>query len=342
MGEKNIDFIVKKDGGKNREREEEKGKEELKWSNPAPLSKEENKEKKWGAKRLPRLFSFWIKDKKDNKDINKENIKNLREEVLKTIKEKEEKNTPIFTREKIKENEKKELADGIDLLPKADTRLDAHLVKGAEKNYKEKKVVEEKKAEWERTDVLETNLIEGEMVSFFNVKKNISFLIIVFSLVILILGGSYLGMYFWTKEINKTTEDSTRVSGAQNQQITVLEKEKKEIYTFGRKLELVEYLLNNHVYWTNFLRFLEENTLNEVYYISFSGDLGGSYGLPAVTQNYSLIDKQIETFLKNKEVNEVSVKSGQFGAGSTDKASVIFNLDLKINPNIFFKNGDKK
>jgi hypothetical protein len=331
-----ISFIAKKNG-LNKKKEE---KEEVKWSRPAPLPEEkaktENKEEK--NNKSSDFFSFFKKETADKKDI-----KNLREEVLRTIKENkgDKKDEKKDERQEKKYKNKEVAAENAPKELKGSSLFNKNFWKSGKKNYSLSIPPPPAPSQrWERPQVLETNLIEGEIAPFFNLRKNIPIFIFVISFTFLILAGAYFSLFLWEKQVDKNMEESKKASLAQNQQINIAEEKKKEIYSFGRKLELAEYLLNNHIYWTNFFEFLEKNTLKDVYYGNFSGDLRGEYSLPATTKNYSLINEQVKAFLAQEKVKEAKAKEGKF-ASAQSGAMVNFNLNLKINPNIF-KNGNEE
>ena len=100
-------------------------------------------------------------------------------------------------------------------------------------------------------------------------------------------------------------------------------------------------MLDQHVYWTNFFKLLEENTLADVYYSGFSGDNKGEYELMASGKHFSIIQAQVERFLSSEYVSSVSVDQASISAAGKEKASadgeIAFGLELVVDPAIFTK-----
>ena len=114
--------------------------------------------------------------------------------------------------------------------------------------------------------------------------------------------------------------------------------EAKKVLVFKKKLSLVNSLLDQHIYWTDFFKFLEENTLADVYYSGFAGDNKGKYNLTANGKDFSIIQAQVERFLSNEYVSEASVS--QAGISTAEKkagetSEIAFGLKLVIDPAIF-------
>ena len=124
----------------------------------------------------------------------------------------------------------------------------------------------------------------------------------------------------------------------------------QDILNFNDKLLAVDYLLKNHLYWTNFFKFLEDNTINEVYYESFVGDTTGKYTVPAIAKDFNAISLQLKV-LQNATDRVISVDSGgaetakesiqptdaNSVASSTPNAKVNFLLNLNLNRSLFIK-----
>ncbi|MDD5031963.1 MAG: hypothetical protein PHR36_02855, partial [Patescibacteria group bacterium] len=124
-----------------------------------------------------------------------------------------------------------------------------------------------------------------------------------------------------------------------DKEIAVIEKEAEKVLVFEKKLKLVNSLISQHVYWTNFFKFLEDNTLTDVYYSGFSGDNKGEYGLTASGKNFNIIQAQVERLLASKYVLGASVEEARTSAAGGQEANaaggVAFGLRLVINPAIF-------
>jgi len=193
--------------------------------------------------------------------------------------------------------------------------------------------------EREGTEVLETSLIKGEITVFFNWRKNVVVLIVCMILAALAVGLVYSWLSWQGRQKEKEGQYFIEMFFELDKEITRIEEEAKKVLVFKKKLSLVSSLLGQHVYWTNFFKFLEENTLADVYYSGFSGDDKGKYNLAATGKGFSIIHAQVERFLSSEYVSEASV--GQAGISGAEKkeaseaGETAFELKLVIDPAIF-------
>ncbi len=207
---------------------------------------------------------------------------------------------------------------------------------------KEEKKIENNKTigtDWVASNVLETNLIKGKAVIFFNWQKNVISLLIFSTVIVCLLGAIYLGLRLWDRSQIKTSNSLTIKINEINQDIKETEISLEEVLIFKEKLGFVTALLDQHIYWTNFFDFLEENTLIGVYYSNFSGDNKGSYNLTANTSDYSFIAAQVKQFLAQEKVIDASVDQAAllFDDKESGLNKVDFKLKLVVSPSIFIK-----
>jgi len=127
---------------------------------------------------------------------------------------------------------------------------------------------------------------------------------------------------------------------------------------FSDRLSYVGYLLDNHIYWTNFFKFLEKETLRDVYYpeglsfgINKSASADGSLVITTVSRNFDTVTKQNKVFVKSPNVLKVDVGQQEpllaVNATSTEgmiinrprdyENAVKFPLTLQLNPNLFLR-----
>lgn len=194
-------------------------------------------------------------------------------------------------------------------------------------------------AKWGKSGIMGTNLIKNEVISFFNWRKKLYFLISLSGAAILIIVLAYVGLFIWEKEAQAKDEILLNQIKTLNQQITEAESYVKDILKFQKKLKLASGLLEQHIYWTNFFTFLEENTLADIYYFDFSGDTGGEYQLSAAAKSFSGITRQLKIFKNNNNVEDVKTSGGQAGEAQAggQNGSISFQMDLKVKPEIFYK-----
>ena len=95
-------------------------------------------------------------------------------------------------------------------------------------------------------------------------------------------------------------------------------------------------MFGQHIYWTNFFKFLEDNTIKDVYFTGFAGDTGGRYSLNALANNYGNIAEQVNVLKNNKKVTAVEAAAGELVSGDRDNATKVkFTLNFSISKSIF-------
>lgn len=228
----------------------------------------------------------------------------------------------------------------------------AHFFKSfAKKNSLAKKLAEERKQEeavkhkneveerfWQPYNSVKANLIKDQGVLFFNWKQRLLTLSLALVLSSLAIGLVYVGLLIWQKERLRDNESTLANFEAINAEISKNEREIQDIVAFNRKLDVVSFILSNHVYWSNFFKFLEANTLKDVYFEKFTGDLTGQYMIPAVSRNLDAASAQLEVMKAYPLVRNVQYLAGQTVADSTgDGQRTKFNLEISVDPKIFIK-----
>lgn len=184
--------------------------------------------------------------------------------------------------------------------------------------------------------VLATDLIKSEVITFFDWQRNLALLAIFLAVDFIIIFSGYKGVEYWQHQKQKEIEKVV-------QQFNLLEEERKreevdldKIIDLQRKLDQVTFLLNRHIRWTNFFKFLEENTLPTVHFENFSGSINGSYSLKAHAGSFYEVAQQINVLRQNPRVISVAVNGGGF---DQETKSVNFDLSLVIKGDVFL---DKK
>jgi hypothetical protein len=141
--------------------------------------------------------------------------------------------------------------------------------------------------------VLDTNLIKGEIITFFNWRKRIVTLIIATLVPIFLIGLTYSGLWHYQKQGRVRIQAQTKKLNELREKIRQEEAGLKEVAEFQTKLKVVSKIFAQHVYWTNFFRFLENNTIRNVYYNGFAGDTSGDYSLGATALRFGDITEQV-------------------------------------------------
>lgn len=197
---------------------------------------------------------------------------------------------------------------------------------------------------WQAYNGVKANLVKDQGVLFFNWKEKVLTLILSLILCSLAISLVYVGLLIWQKERLNDNKTTLANYDAINIEISKNEKEIQEIIDFNKKLDVVNYLLSNHVYWNNFFTFLENNTLKDVYLSSFSGDLTGKYKIPAVARNLDSISMQLEVMKAYNMVRSIQYSASQTVNGNPGSkttpptpATIKFLLEVSVDPKIFLK-----
>lgn len=207
--------------------------------------------------------------------------------------------------------------------------------KAEEADIKEKEPVHKDEA---RQRVLETNLIQGELVTFFDWRSKIIVLASAILMPIFAVGAVYYGSVFYQK--NNQIKNSAQVKKFAELKQDIMKEESgvKEILNFQSRLKIVSQIFGQHLYWTNFFKLLEDNMVKDVYFINFDGDTGGNYAIDALAADYSSISEQVNVFRSNRKITAISANGGEIVAGDDkDKFQVKFILNFSVLKNIFIE-----
>jgi len=187
---------------------------------------------------------------------------------------------------------------------------------------------------------LKTNLIKEDVTTYVNWKKNIILFLFGLVFVVLIIGGFYAQLIYKEYTSGLEGKDLDNEIKVLNVKIDKLEKQNQEIIEFQERLNIAADLLDNHIYWTNFFKFLEENTLSNTYYTSsVSGNTVGIFDFEAIAKNYSDIDNQLRILRANEHVLKAIAFSGSINEEDEEdkkiKSGVKYSLELELSPDIF-------
>ena len=195
------------------------------------------------------------------------------------------------------------------------------------------KIGERKKLSW----ALEVNLVKGEIVKFFDWQKGVMLLLVFVFASLTFLSLVYWGITWWGTS-RQSVANITNVQSYYriSKEIKDLDPEVNKILKFKNRLDSVNFLLDRHVYWTNFFNFLEDNTLSNVYFFRFTGGVNGDYNLDATTDNIEAINVQIQKLLANPNIKAAGTNGGSVSS-TGGKPVVSFSLSLSLEPSIFLK-----
>jgi hypothetical protein len=184
--------------------------------------------------------------------------------------------------------------------------------------------------------VIRTNLIRGEIITFFDWPSKIIVLISAILTSVFLIGVIYFGIMYYKKENQVKSQEQAQKFTELTQKINQEEVGLEKISDFQAKLKTTSQIFAKHLYWTNFFKFLEDNTIKDVYYSGFIGDTSGNYSLDALAVSYNNISEQAKILKNNKNITDVQVTGGEMIWGDADnKTKIKFILKFSILKNIF-------
>lgn len=187
----------------------------------------------------------------------------------------------------------------------------------------------------------EINFISGDLIGSIKIKIKEKLFIMFFSLglsVIILFSLYVLTSWYQCSVIDRINNIKNKIDENQSK-INVYEERKDEIIKFQTKLKAIDYLIQNHIYNTNFFENLEKYTLPNVYYNNLNADAQGNVSISASTDSFASVAKQLIVFQQAEDFVElVEINSAQFNDSSTDKKLFVnFDINLKVKKDIFLK-----
>lgn len=126
--------------------------------------------------------------------------------------------------------------------------------------------------------------------------------------------------------------------GTLNEKILVYASEEqkaseKEVLFYKKKIDDFATIINNHNISSNIFSFIEENTLPNVWFLSFNVlQAKGEISLLGESENMEALSNQVRIFESNKNyVNSINVFNSQI----TQQGTVRFTLAIALNQDIF-------
>ncbi|MFA5420630.1 MAG: hypothetical protein WC280_01210 [Patescibacteria group bacterium] len=189
-------------------------------------------------------------------------------------------------------------------------------------------------------ELLETDLIKDQVPVFFDYRRHLVAFFVLLLVSFAILIELFLLLTWWGEikkdesesylkdEINYVISEKSRISN-----------DYEMVLKFKNDASISFAILDNHIYWSNFLDYLEKNTLKAVYYRNFSGNINGIYTLPSVTKDVRAISYQSQAFNLDEQTSSVNTSDEIIGSSGISASSghVNFNLNLNLRPRLFKK-----
>jgi hypothetical protein len=271
------------------------------------------------------------KEKEEEKKKSKEEQKNKNSKD-KSLKEEENKNKQ---NEDVKKDEDKEKKD-----------KEIKELQNKETLEQKKQVVEDVEEdkqgtsnhEFEKSNILEINLVKDEINVYFDWYKNIALLIVFLFLSFILVTEIYLALSWWEDKNNSVvSQEETRFIEL-SEETKEIRNEAKEALNFQTKLDRANYVLDNHLYWSNFFDYLEKNTLENVQYLAFEGDILGNFSIPAVSDNFPSLGQQAYQLQSDSNTLKVGISSAEKLESKEENVDQVeFEIDLKVSPELFKK-----
>lgn len=131
---------------------------------------------------------------------------------------------------------------------------------------------------------------------------------LLFGLCLISLAGLYTWQFILQKDLNKLEKQNIDLPQGQIDQ---------------QKINRLAKLLNNHIYWSRVLPLIEQNTLSNVFFSSFSGDAQKNIViLSGNVANYTVLAKQVKALEQKFEQVKFST------SGLAKEGGLNINIEL--------------
>ncbi len=166
-------------------------------------------------------------------------------------------------------------------------------------------------------------------------KKSIKTIIISALAALALAALSYGGVLIYGQLQKRTFETVTGPLPEVEKEIKGLESRSKELIAFQSKLVAIKSLFDEHLYWSDVFKKLENTTLPEVSYINISIAPNMSISVSGVARDYTTLGRQLLAFTRAKElVSDAEISSATAVLDSDSRISgVNFSMNLTLQKN---------
>jgi hypothetical protein len=163
----------------------------------------------------------------------------------------------------------------------------------------------------------------------------ILFLVLIFETII-IGGVNFWLMQNTAKRVAERDQLNQRIT-AVNKIVTDQGKEMSAVIDLDRQIQTTLDNLGQHVYWTKFFRFLEDNARPNVRFMRFSGDVdSGMFSIDILGKSYRDVAEQIVVLRENPMTLNVRATSASARIGQAGEVDgVASSLVIKIKPEVW-------
>lgn len=170
-----------------------------------------------------------------------------------------------------------------------------------------------------------------------DIKRGLLILVLVIIVETIIIGG----VNFWvlqttSKKVAEREELNQRIA-ALNQTVVERGKDMSGVIDMDRQIQASLENLNQHVYWSNFFSFLEDNARPNVRFTRFSGDVDSSmFTIDILGKSYRDVAEQIVVLRENPSVLYVRATSASARIGQAGQIEgVTSSLVIKLKPEVW-------
>lgn len=169
--------------------------------------------------------------------------------------------------------------------------------------------------------------------------KRLVFLGGIFIICLSVTLGAYIYLIIKEEFITSEIEIITKENEDIGEEINSLKNTQEELTVLNNKLDFINEILDNHIYWTKFFGLLERYTLEGVSYSNFDMDISGALKLVAKARDYKAVSDQLFIFnsypqyFEEMDIDSIAVNEDET-SGQVDGIRFVFSL--KINPDIFY------
>ncbi|TSC78258.1 MAG: hypothetical protein G01um101429_872 [Parcubacteria group bacterium Gr01-1014_29] len=161
--------------------------------------------------------------------------------------------------------------------------------------------------------------------------KGLDILVLIAFLFFFVVALVYGGIVFYKGSLEESLDGLTHELAQQEEDLDP--KIIGEIARVDRGLATARSLLAQHVYTSHLFDFLEDNTLEDVYYTNFSYGFtnGGAVTVSGKASGFSALHQQLEQLRAQPTVSSITLTNVQIA----DAGAVNFGMDFVLNENLF-------
>ncbi len=335
INKKDIELLPHK-SPRQRDEDESKEKGKIVYSHPLKIVRDKNESGLKGGGIWQRFLNFFKGSSKDGTLDLRSKIKKtsrpLDKLYRKTIESREEKKDSALQPVTEKENEvistksdKREAGEDkgdqqktstLDLLSK----MNRPFIDEKEKIEGKGQIQDDTKTKKQVGFQYDINLIREEFVPVINVKKMLATLLLASLLAILVIVFIYFVVDFIKLSRAKKVKELQAELKRQEQLLVERQDDLAKIQSYYDTYKKIKFLLDKHLYWTNLLDFIENNTISTVYYESIRASRSGLIDLAAKAKDYGSVWRQYEIFKNSPVVAKIEIKGATLDSKLEEEA----------------------